>query len=342
MNQSAGLALIIIGGLMEGSFGVFMKRTPKWNWENIWGAGSMLALLLIPWPVALSTIPQLAEVYRSTPGNSLLLALVFGAGWGAGSVLFGLGLNAVGLSVGLSLIMGLIAVNGSLIPFLMQRSGEFGSRAGASLLGGIVIMVAGLVFCALAGKHKSEGPSAAGAGSADRRPSYLRGLVFCIGSGVLSALLNFALIYGTAVSEQAVLHGASVASSANAVWALVFTANYAVNVAYCVYLCWRGRSWQKFLAQGTGRYWIYAALMGALWVGGIVVYGMGANQAGRQGAYLGFPIMLISSILMGNILGYAGGEWKNSEARPRRLMAIGVGMLLLAIVVLSSANSRGA
>src|SRR5579872_7127126 len=67
VSESAGLILIILGGVMEGAFGAFMKKTPNWNWENIWGAGSLLALLLIPWSVALATIPGLWEVYDSSP-----------------------------------------------------------------------------------------------------------------------------------------------------------------------------------------------------------------------------------------------------------------------------------
>jgi len=41
----------------------------------------------------------------------------FGFGWGIGSVLFGLGLNRLGLAVGYGIIIGLIAPIGTFLPF---------------------------------------------------------------------------------------------------------------------------------------------------------------------------------------------------------------------------------
>src|SRR5579863_10382420 len=104
-----GLFFIVLGGAMEGSFSLPLKYTPKWEWENTWGACSLLALLLVPWPLALLTVPNLWEVFRAASSSALVDALVFGAGWGIGGIFFGLGLDALGMSLGLSLMMGLVA-----------------------------------------------------------------------------------------------------------------------------------------------------------------------------------------------------------------------------------------
>jgi len=63
------------------------KDIPK----KIGGAGSLMALLILPWPLALITIPGLFEVYKSVPVTVVVLAILFGAGWGAGGVFFGKG-----------------------------------------------------------------------------------------------------------------------------------------------------------------------------------------------------------------------------------------------------------
>jgi L-rhamnose-H+ transport protein len=78
-----GLLLIGLGGVMEGLFALPMKFTPKWSWENIWAAGSLSALILVPWPLALFTVPHLMSIYSSAPISAVLLAIVFGAGWGS-------------------------------------------------------------------------------------------------------------------------------------------------------------------------------------------------------------------------------------------------------------------
>ena len=337
-----GILLILLGGIMEGAFALPLKLTPKWKWENIWGAGSLMALLLIPWPIAVLTVPELVEVYRSSSAQSILLALLFGAGWGAGGVFFGLGVNAVGLSVGLSLIFGLIAINGSLIPLLMEHPEQLAKPSGLVVLFGIALMISGLIVCAFAGKKKGEyqdqDNSRTQAVSPDK-PNFTRGLFFCIAAGLFSALVNFGLIFGTEISEQAIKHGAHLANSSNAVWALVFTSNFLVNVGYCVFLIRRNGTGPLFKENGTGWYWIAAAIMGIVWAGGIIVYGAGAVRLGHLGAYIGFPMMLIASILTGNVLGFVNGEWKHAGRTALQFMTAGVILLIAAILLLGFANT---
>ncbi|MFN8006362.1 MAG: L-rhamnose/proton symporter RhaT [Terriglobia bacterium] len=337
-----GILLILLGGIMEGAFALPLKLTPKWKWENIWGAGSLMALLLIPWPVALLTIPNLAEVYKNSSLHSILMAVLFGAGWGMGGVFFGLGISMVGLSLGLSLIFGLIAINGSLIPLLMEHPEQLTKPSGFVVLGGIAVMIAGLIVCALAGKKKELDQSSEALQKAEQAPSkatFSKGLLFCVAAGVLSALVNFGLIFGTQVTNQAIQQGASPANASNAVWALVFTANFLVNVGYCIFLLRRNGTGALFRESGTAWYWGAAAIMGIVWAGGIIVYGAGAFLLGHLGAYIGFPMMLIASILTGNVLGFLNGEWKETSRTSLRLMAGGVGLLIAAILLLGYANT---
>jgi len=337
-----GILLILLGGVMEGAFALPLKLTPKWKWENIWGAGSLMALLLIPWPVAVLTIPKLVEVYRSSSLQSILMALLFGAGWGAGGVFFGLGVSTVGLSLGLSLIFGLIAINGSLIPLLMEHPEQLAKPSGLVVLCGIAVMISGLIVCALAGKRKGEHQNQHNSLTLDVSPhqsNFSKGLFFCVAAGLFSALVNFGLIFGTEISEQAIKHGAHTANASNAVWALVFTANFLVNVAYCVFLIRRNGTGPLFRENGTGWYWIAAAIMGIVWAGGIIVYGAGAVRLGHLGAYIGFPMMLIASILTGNVLGFVNGEWKHAGRTALQLMTAGVALLIVAILLLGVANT---
>ena len=56
-NLGLGIMPVLIGGFTEGTYALAMKFTPRWKWEHIWGAGSLAALVLVPWPVAFLTIP---------------------------------------------------------------------------------------------------------------------------------------------------------------------------------------------------------------------------------------------------------------------------------------------
>jgi L-rhamnose-H+ transport protein len=334
-----GLLLIVAGGVMEGLFALPMKFTPRWAWENIWAAGSLAALVLVPWPLALLTVPHLASVYSAAPVSALLLAVLFGAGWGCGGVFFGKGVSSLGLSLGTSLIMGLIAIGGSLVPMLLQHRDQLASRGGAALLTGIAAMIVGMTVCARAGSLKAGGAQAVKAASA---ASFGVGLFYCVAAGLLSALVNFALIYGAPIAEPALARGLDIATANNAVWALVFTASFLVNLGYCVFRgAWEG-TLKRFRSDSAPLYWALAGIMGLLWAGGIVVYGRGASLGGPLGPVFGFPIMLIASILTGNAAGAISGEWRGTPSAARITMASGVAVMILAILTLGYASYAAA
>jgi hypothetical protein len=47
-----GIFLVLLGGLLNGSFYVPMKRMPLWRWENTWLIYSIFAMIVIPWGLA--------------------------------------------------------------------------------------------------------------------------------------------------------------------------------------------------------------------------------------------------------------------------------------------------
>jgi L-rhamnose-H+ transport protein len=219
----------------------------------------------------------------------------------------------------------------------MNDPGKLVTTGGLWFLAAIAVMLSGIIVCAIAGKRKDRETREVSTAQ-PRKGSFRVGLILCVVAGVLSGLVNFALIYGTEITQQAQRAGADPLSAINALWALVFTSNYLANVGYCSYLLLRNRSIGKFFEKGTGTYWLRAILMGILWAGGVVIYGVGAYKLGRYGAFIGFPALLAVSMLTGNTVGWLGGEWHGADARSVRTMFVGIGLLLVAIAFLANAN----
>ena len=341
INMTSGLLLVVLGGIMEGTFALFMKFTRNWKWEHIWGAAMFSGLILIPWPLAWLTIPNLAGVFQQAHGRDLLWAGLFGLGWGVGSVFFGMGLNAVGVAVGISVIMGLVAVMGSLLPLILYHSEKFGELSGLVMTAALIVMIVGIILSAWAGGLREKalrapGQAVASLGKSGR--SFRVGLLFCVLSGFLSPLVNFALLQGESLKQVAVANGASPAWAANPVWAIVFTACCGVNIAYCLHLMIKRNNFRQLTGAGTGGYWMLAALMGAIWAGGIAIYGLGVSYLGSFGAYAGWSIMLIASIVAGNVAGMIVGEWKGAGTRALITMGGALTVLVIAAVILSYAN----
>ncbi len=65
---------------------------------------------------------------------------------------------------------------------------------------------------------------------------------------------------------------------------------------------------------------------------------------GSFGAYAGYPMFLVYTILVSNLVGAMSGEWRGARTLTRRTMQVGVLVLILANVLLgySATLSTGA
>jgi L-rhamnose-H+ transport protein len=206
----------------------------------------------------------------------------------------------------------------------------------------VASMILGVSTCAAAGAAKQrEVRAEAEPDDASRSEvPWSVGLVFCILSATLSAMVNFGFVFGEPIKQSAISMSVSPAAAPNAIWALVFTSNYAVNAAYACWLMFKNRTFHCLAAKGSGTYWLWALFMGLAWPLGIVLYGMGADRMGTYGAFVAFPMMLVTAIVFGNLAGAVGGEWTGTSRRTRWIMVGGVAVLVAAFAVFGIANKR--
>lgn len=346
-NVGLGILLVVIGGVMEGIYAVPTRYTPRWKWEHIWGGGSLMSILLVAW----LTIPAPLQVLREAGASSLLMTSLFGAAWGLGGIFFGLGVEIVGIAVGVSLILGLIAVVGSALPLLIYKPEQVATPGGQLLLGALAIMIVGIVLCGYAGRLRQRAAQdvavAAVAGGSEtvvapaasqNRSKFKLGMFFCILSGVLSPMVNFAVIKGDTLRALAIQHGASPLWAMNAVWLLVFTVAYGVFVIYALFLMAKNKTFSEWIHPPTGKYWGLAITMGLLWGGGVILYGAGVSYMGSLGAYAGWPLLLVAAIAGSNVSAILIGEWKGASKKPSRVMSAALAVLVLAAIMLGFAN----
>jgi len=341
ISTVVGIVSAVAAGIVNGSFATPMKRMGKWQWENTWLMWAVWALVIVPLIIALVTVPQFMEAYRNTESKVVLRTFLLGAGWGVGAVTFGLGLYMVGLSLGFSIIIGLTAVTGALIPMLVLSPGSVVTAGGLVILLGMVVMVAGVAFCGLAGRMRERSLQAGQADSAGRY-AFKLGFAVCVVSGVLSAMLNLAFAFGKPIAEAAKNYvGTGMAAdfrAANAIWLLALAGAFVTNLLYCgAMLLFKG-SWRNYGAAGTKMYWFWAFLMGFLWMSGIALYGAGASSLGQLGTTVAWIILMATTVLVGNVWGIISGEWKAVAKAARVRMIQGLVLLIVAIVLVSVGN----
>ena len=337
MNQSLlwGIGMVTLAGILQGSFAVPMKRMSAWRWENSWLVFALFGLIVFPWIINFATVPNVTSVYAAASTSTLVKVLVFGLLWGVGATLFGLGISRVGMALGFALILGITASFGSLLPLALLHPDQLAAKHGLALIVGTAVMVAGLVFLALAGRTREH--DLASAPSA--RSGFTAGLVICIFSGIFSSMLNFSFVFGDELRLRALQAGASNAMAANPIWGLTVTGGFVANFLYCVYLLQKNRTWSVFREGRPSTYWLLGVSMGLLWFGGIVVYGMGAASLGTLGGIVGWPIFMTIDILAALFWGAISGEWKGASRRALAYNWAGVALLLVAIAIISAGNA---
>jgi hypothetical protein len=131
-NLLAGFLLVLVAGLLQGTFILPMTLVRKWSWEHTWATFSLLGMFVFNWIITLLLVPNIFVVYSSSPRRDLALLALFGMGWGVGAILFGLGMDRLGMALGYPVIMGLIASLGSLIPLLVFFSAGTADPQGAT------------------------------------------------------------------------------------------------------------------------------------------------------------------------------------------------------------------
>jgi L-rhamnose-H+ transport protein len=256
-------------------------------------------------------------------------------GWGAGAVLFGLGMDRLGMALGYPVIMGLIASLGSLVPLLIFFPQALLTRRGLLLLAGTALVVFGIVLSSVGGSRRA--PSGAIA-NAMQSNAFTAGLTIAVLAGILSCLPNVGMAFGKNVVSVAGNAGISEASAGNTVWALLFTFGFAVNLAYCIYLMVSKRTLDQYWNRETPRNLGLSALMALMWIGSFYLYGAGAVRLGRWGVVAGWPLFITLSIVTGYLWGLWRGEWRGAPPSARRLLNQGLLILIVAVIIVALSN----
>jgi L-rhamnose-H+ transport protein len=196
-NIAGGMCLLILAGIMNASFSLPMKFVRAWAWENTWLLWSAFALVLLPSALAFATIPAFGEILAGAAGVALAVA-VCGAAWGVAQVLFGLALEKIGISLTFSIVLGLSAAMGGLVPLVRLHRDKLLTRAGLVSLAGIALVLLGVTVSAVAGRMRDRSQH-----TETRTTHFGVGLMMAIASGVCASMMNVGFSFGTQLSAAA-------------------------------------------------------------------------------------------------------------------------------------------
>lgn len=325
-----GVFLTILGGSMNGSFAVPMRRMRGWAWEHQWFTWAWSGLIVVPVAAGLITIPDLWGVWAATSTGTLALVALFGFLWGISGLLFGIGIERLGLALGYGIIIGISSALGAIGPLIAKHPEQLLTPTGIQTVVGVLVVVAGVVGCTVAGRIRE--------GAREGSGSLAAGLMICLASGIGAPMMNFGLVYGSEIADNALRAGAGENNLVNAIWPVELAAGFVANAGYCGYLMFRGSGWRPLVAVSPGRNNSLGFLMGFLWMGGLVLYGYGSRLFGPLGLVFGWPIMMGTTVLAANVWGVVTGEWSGAPRAAKLWVGAGTTLLIGGVLIISLAT----
>ena len=324
---TTGIILALLSGLCNGLFTTPMKVESRWKWENSWFTFIVVACLVMPAAMVLSSGAS-TQVLCLAPGSAVLYAISFGFAWGFGAICFGKSVDGIGVSMANTLVIGLSAALGSLVPLFMKGMPRLGTRQWV-LFCGVGLLLLGVALCGKAGRIRDSGRP-------NKEAVPLAGYLFAVMAGVMSAVFNIGYTLALPIADAGKQMGFSLFAATNYIWLLMLGAGSIPNLAYCALLMRRNRTARLLQAPASWSSWGRSSAMGLLWGSSIFLYGAATPRLGPIGPSVGWPLSLAVGLLVANLMGVLLGEWQGVVSTAVRQMLSGLGILLVAIILCGS------
>jgi L-rhamnose-H+ transport protein len=346
-NALIGVLYHWLGGFASASFYVPYRGVKRWSWEIYWLTGGIFSWAIAPWFFASLQTSDVLGVLGAAPFSAILWPFVFGMLWGLGGLTYGLTMRYLGLSLGMAVVLGLCTVFGTLIPPIF--TGEFGPKllgtaSGNVILIGLAVTLLGIAVVAMAGARKDASLSAEQKAAAVAEFDFRKGLAVAIFSGVMSSCFAFGLAAGEPIKALSAAAGTGPLWTGLPILCLVMAGGLVTNALWCAILIARNKSAGQWIGRGEAAgaallpNYLLSALAGTTWYFQFFFYSMGESQMGSLG-FSSWTLHMASIIIFGTLWGFAFREWKAASAPVRAAVWSGVGILVLATVVIGYGNS---
>jgi L-rhamnose-H+ transport protein len=254
----------------------------------------------------------------------------------------------LGISLGMSVALGFCSAFGALIPPIyrdvMNIDGErftalFHSPGGQLVLLGVVVCLAGIAICGLAGMRKERELDAIQRTATIKEFNLPLGLAVATFSGILSACFSFGIQAGEPMAQLAVARGNNPLFQTNVIYVVLLWGGLTTNLIWCLVLNARNRSFGDYLNRETplANNYLFAGIAGTLWFLQFFFYGMGASKL-TNGAS-SWILHMAFIILVSNFWGIARQEWQGASAATLRTQLLGIAVILASVVIVGYGNA---
>lgn len=345
-DPTLGIVIFTLGGLAGAVFYLPFSRVAKWAWESYWLVYAVVGLVLVPWILALTTSPNTFAVLKAAPHREIVYCLVCGMLWGFGGLTWGLMIRYLGVGLGLAMGAGLTSVSGTLIPPMLQGkhaiSVMFHTPGGQASVASAAVSLLGIIFVGLAGRSKELELPEEAKKKAVAEFNFRKGIMAAVFSGLMSSAMSFGLQGGPGIQKLAL----TTEPATTIIWAgipvlvVVLFGGFIINGGWCIILNLKNRTGGDYINGKTpiSNNLFFAGVAGAIWCTQVICFKTGEPRMGST-SYIGWAVLMASTILFSQLLGILMGEWKGTGGKTQAQLAAGLVLLICSSVLAGYSGS---
>ncbi len=339
-----GILLAITAGIMLGFWAMPEKYVKNYSFENAWGLCYLFMLWVFPTVVAFSMIDGFGQVLSDAGAPVLLKMLIPGFLWGVGMMLWGKAINYIGMSLGFSIFIGTIIVVGSLLPWGLSglpqlEGGEIHHGKIITILVGIAIILAGIVFNGRAGILRSAAESSEGS---TEGKSMATGILIAVVGGILCTGFNVALeVVVDGVAAKNII-GSNVIAQGNEEWLgavanmfIVYVSGGVFVIPYFIIMLTKKNLWGGFKVAEAGKNISMTGLMAILNFAASIVFAYSSFVLGSEGGSVGYAIFNTLSVVTAVSAGVVTKEWAGAPGNAKTSLYLGLLAMVGGVMVIA-------
>ena len=346
MSIVTGIALHAVGASAASLCYTPQKKLNHWSWQTYWLAQALVCWLLLPVIVAWLTIPHLPNVLQEAPRSAMLSSFLLGAAYGIGGTAFGMTIKYIGFSLTYAIAVGISCILGTLLPPLLSGtlSAQFSKAGGNWIIVGLLLGIAGIVFCGMSGQMKEKNISNLNKTSLEF--NLKKGLPLCILAGILSAFYGLSIDQAEPIALVADKYGAGNFRT-NVIYLFSNSGAFFSTLIYCIYLHRKkhtGTEYKRLSKTAKpfslGRNYLLAIATGVLWYSQFFFYGLGHVQLGNF-QFTSWGIHMIMLVLFSTLAGLLMKEWLAAKSKTLIFLSTAILALIAAVILLAYGNYLG-
>ncbi len=329
-----GFIIIALGTLIQSCRYLPINIIQDWSWESFSFVQGIFSLLLLPLWGATLAIPDgylFYELYSDVPFEQIVLTIVCGMIWWAGTIVSENSLVYLGASWGKTLSNALAATLGTLfaaIAFITLLHHTHPTwELTPTVIIGIVVAWIGFILIGFAGDKKNRETAALMDG--DRRQFNLRkGILFAIIGGLMAGFLGV----GLAVGDGIFLTETDPSFRYLPTIFLICIGAFIVNTVYCMRQNAVNGTFSDYSQSNTWRINIFiCVLTGVMEYAALFTLSIGKNLFNTNPSLnlFAYFIMIATSLIFTHLWELIMQEWRGCSYRTLKTLLIGLLILLI-------------